>query len=136
MRGRFPPILRGDDRQVHLVQSGKDALALWSLADQAGEKRPTVIVTGGDARSATALKSTRDLIAKADEVKIHPKAEGGTESRRMDHESVRAAGAKSAPVHTPAAPSEEIQRATKEREQYQAQQAELERKRQRGMAPG
>ncbi len=116
MRGRFPPILRGYSGQVHLVHSGKDALALWTKADQAGEKRPTVIVTNGDARSTTALKATRDLISKADEVTIHPKAQDkGNATKRVDDECVRAAGGKK-PRHTERAPQEELREQVKARE--------------------
>lgn len=133
MRGRFPPVLKGDPKQVHLVHSGQDALALWTKADQTGAKRPTVIVTGGDARSATALKATRDLIAKADEVTIHPKAQSESNpTKRLDDECVRAAGGKK-PVHAEQAPREQLKAETLAREQRQEQ--ELARKRSQGMTP-
>lgn len=43
----FSPILRGNDRDVHMVEGGFDALALHDLAKRQGTGAPTVIVTGG-----------------------------------------------------------------------------------------
>ncbi len=131
MRRRFPPILRGDSCQVELVHSGKDALALWTKADEAGVKRPTVIVTNGDARSATALKATRDLIAQASEIIVHPKTrENANATKRLDDECVRAAGGKK-PVHTDSSPLENLRELVNTREtiMWQARQ----RKREQGL---
>lgn len=43
----FSPILRGNDRDLHMVEGGFDALALHDLAKREGKEPPTVIVTGG-----------------------------------------------------------------------------------------
>jgi conjugative relaxase-like TrwC/TraI family protein len=43
----FSPILRGNDRDLHMVEGGFDALALHDLAKREGKETPTVIVTGG-----------------------------------------------------------------------------------------
>ncbi len=43
----YSPILRGNDRDVHMVEGGFDALALHDLAKREGKEPPTIIVTGG-----------------------------------------------------------------------------------------
>lgn len=43
----YPPILRGDDKNVHLVEGGMDGLALWDMHLREGKEPPTTIITGG-----------------------------------------------------------------------------------------
>lgn len=43
----YSPILRGNDRDVHMVEGGFNALALHDLAKREGKEPPTIIVTGG-----------------------------------------------------------------------------------------
>lgn len=43
----FPPILRGNDKDVHFVEGGFDALALHDLYKREGKEPPTTIITGG-----------------------------------------------------------------------------------------
>lgn len=43
----FPPILRGNDKDLHFVEGGFDALALRDLYKREGKEPPTTIITGG-----------------------------------------------------------------------------------------
>jgi len=68
----FSPILRGNDRDLHMVEGGFDALALHDLAKREGKEAPTVIVTGG----AKTLKwsqnpQVQQLIKGADTITNH-----------------------------------------------------------------
>lgn len=68
----FSPILRGNDRDVHMVEGGFDALALHDLTKREGKAPPTVIVTGG----ARTLKWSQNpqiqqLIKSADSITNH-----------------------------------------------------------------
>lgn len=65
----FPPVLRGDDKNLHFVEGGFDALALRDLAVRDGREPPTTIITGG----ARTLKwrdneALRELIKNADSI--------------------------------------------------------------------
>ncbi|WP_137917103.1 hypothetical protein [Hydrogenophaga sp. 2FB] len=68
---RSPPMLKGEPKDIHLTRTSEEALAIWTKADQKGEIRPTVIVTGGDGRIATSLKTSRVLIDRANTVTVH-----------------------------------------------------------------
>lgn len=68
----FSPILRGNDRDVHMVEGGFDALALHDMHKHEGKEPPTVIVTGG----AKTLKwsqnpQVQDIIKNADSITNH-----------------------------------------------------------------
>lgn len=68
----YSPILHGNDRDVHMVEGGFDALALHDLAKREGKEPPTVIVTGG----ARTLKwsnnpQVQELIKGAETVTNH-----------------------------------------------------------------
>ena len=68
----FSPILRGNDRDVHMVEGGFDALALHDLAKRQRTEPPTVIITGG----ARTLKwsqnpQVQELIKGAETVTNH-----------------------------------------------------------------
>lgn len=43
----FPPILRGNDQDLHFVEGGFDALALRDMYKREGKEPPTTIITGG-----------------------------------------------------------------------------------------
>lgn len=43
----YPPILRGNDKEVHFVEGGFDALALRDMYKRDGLEPPTTVITGG-----------------------------------------------------------------------------------------
>lgn len=43
----YPPILRGNDREVHFCEGGMDCLALRDMYLREGKQPPTTIITGG-----------------------------------------------------------------------------------------
>lgn len=68
----FSPILRGNDRDVHMVEGGFDALALHDMHKRESKEPPTVIVTGG----ARTLKwsqnpQVQDLLKNATTITNH-----------------------------------------------------------------
>lgn len=65
----FPPILRGDEKNVHLVEGGFDALALRDLHIKEGVEPPTIVVTGGaKTRKWENNEQVRNLIGRAEKV--------------------------------------------------------------------
>lgn len=66
----FPPILRGNDKDVHFVEGGFDALALRDMYRRENKEPPTTIITGG-ARTAKWQDNLAicDLIKNADYVR-------------------------------------------------------------------
>ena len=66
LRDRYPPILRGDRREVHVVATGEDALAIWADRELAGKTMPTVIVAGDNVAEATLLSHVRDALRHAE----------------------------------------------------------------------
>lgn len=68
----FSPILRGNDRDLHMVEGGFDALALHDLAKREGREPPTVIVTGGARTLKWSQNSqVQDLIKTAASITNH-----------------------------------------------------------------
>lgn len=78
LRHRYLPILFGSTDDVHIVERGADALALWTMADQAGELRPTVIVCTEERKSWRELglmhSTARQSIERAQKIVIHADA--------------------------------------------------------------
>jgi hypothetical protein len=66
----FPPILRGNDKDVHFVEGGFDALALRDMYLRENKEPPTTIITGG-ARTTKWQDNQviRDLVKNADHVR-------------------------------------------------------------------
>jgi len=76
LRHRFPPVLHGDidSAELHIVGSGRDALAIWSERERAGLVKPTIIIA--QARpDALSNAPTRALFAKAATVTVHVRAD-------------------------------------------------------------
>ncbi len=96
-RGQYPPILKGNSREVHLVRSGEDALALWSNCNRVGITRPTVIVTHDSVREATCLKHVRDILAGSENAPVihtdkrHTAKESAADLRNLSAVSKKAA---------------------------------------------
>lgn len=137
LRGRFPPILRGNDKEVHVVRSGQDALALWSNHERQAKPKPTVIVAGDNVKEATSLAHVRNVLAKSEKpIVIHagPQAviahDAQTEERAQKRQARNlaiAAGKSTEQVKqsSEAAPSEGAKKAeTMERERAMAQSRE------------
>ncbi|WP_176317920.1 LPD7 domain-containing protein [Burkholderia vietnamiensis] len=65
----FPPVLRGNDRDVHFVEGGFDALALRDMKIREGQQPPTIIITGGArTRKWQDNAQIRELVQKAESV--------------------------------------------------------------------
>jgi hypothetical protein len=64
VRSWYPPILRGDDYRIHVVNSGEEALAVWQLADDRKQIRPTVIVLSENAGKAKAQLEKTDFVKR------------------------------------------------------------------------
>lgn len=133
LRDRFPPILRGDPDHVAVVKSGRDALALWTQADQRKEPRPTVVVASGDVREATALWHVRDLVKNAKTVEIIPSREASDGAKRAADEAIRRSGGPQ-PTRSERRPAEEVKTAAQE-EAKQELKKDYQREQQERMAP-
>lgn len=70
LRDRYPPILKGDPAEVHIVATGEDALALWSTLQRQNKPLPTVIVAGESVGEATQLKHVRDVLRQAEQAPV------------------------------------------------------------------
>lgn len=95
----YPPILRGESREVWAVEGGADALALWDLMRRAGRALPTVLVTGGAhvvswvQRYAEMLRdATRVIIAhdRESDPERQSRADAGHARQRQELERVGA----------------------------------------------
>jgi hypothetical protein len=64
VRSWYPPILRGDDYRIHVVNTGEDALAVWQLADDRKQVRPTVIVLSENVSKAKAQLEKTDYVRR------------------------------------------------------------------------
>jgi conjugative relaxase-like TrwC/TraI family protein len=65
-RDRYPPVLMGNPKEVHIVTSGEDALALWSILHENEQDVPTVIVVQGSLQGVMCLKHVRDLLTECE----------------------------------------------------------------------
>ncbi|MFB0827745.1 LPD7 domain-containing protein [Chromobacterium violaceum] len=67
----YPPILRGNDKEVHFVEGGFDALALRDMYKRDGLEPPTTVITGG-ARTQKWQHNPEicELIQSADHVRL------------------------------------------------------------------
>ena len=79
---RHPPILPGSKASVWIVEGGADALALHEMATSAGERPPTVIVSGGanvhsfiDQPEVAALLRGADRVVIASEIEMNADAQ-------------------------------------------------------------
>jgi conjugative relaxase-like TrwC/TraI family protein len=67
LRDRFAPVLPGTDHsRVVVAPTGRDALAAWTLADQAGQPRPTVVVATREAQ----LQQRAQVLSQAKRIEV------------------------------------------------------------------
>ena len=79
---KYPPILRGNDKSIWIVEGGADALAVQSYAKLRNMEPPTVIVSGGvGVRSYLDNEHVRELLKGAERVTIPREREKDTETQ-------------------------------------------------------
>jgi hypothetical protein len=67
----FPPMLKGNEASVWIVEGGVDALALHTMAERAGKAPPFVLVSGGaNVRSFLDNPQVREVLKKAERITI------------------------------------------------------------------
>lgn len=112
LRDHYPPILRGNDKEVHVVSSGEDALALWSECDRGNRTRPTVIVVHENVREATSLRHTRALLARSEKpITVHPDSKMDPKQRAVAKANLEVAAKKPVVASPNAAPREQARAA-------------------------
>lgn len=134
----YSPIMRGNDKKVHIVEGGFDALAIHDMATRRGEQPPTVIVTGGkDTMLWEANPQVAKLIQEADTVVVWrdreatPEKQAKTDaavSKRMD--KIKEMGGKVGMITPPEGCKDAADINFKQQEEIRLRQLEEQRRQQ------
>ena len=87
LRGRFPPILRGEGDKTLVVQDGMEALRTLTDYLEAGEPTPNLIITGGKPFALSGPQAKELLTAK--DAKVEKKQSAQSVERDRSNDSAR-----------------------------------------------
>ncbi|EKE18265.1 MAG: relaxase/mobilization nuclease family protein [uncultured bacterium] len=110
LRDRYPPILKGDPKEVHIVATGEDALAIWSNRERENKPKPTVIVAGDNVGEAVQLQHVRDTLRRADKPPVlWPSERMSRQQSKEAGKEVAEASGKQVSVKLATAPANQLQ---------------------------